>query len=84
MGYCRETTRAEIARVIDQFGAAARVMDQFGAAADAGFDAMGLHFGHLYLPSSCLSPSINRRKDECGGQGCGALGPLRANGLPLH
>ncbi len=61
MGYCREITRAEIATVIGQFGIAARV------AADAGFDAVELHFGHLYLPSSFLSPLINRRKDEYGG-----------------
>lgn len=61
MSYCREITRDEIARVIDRFGAAARV------AADAGFDAVELHFGHLYLPSSFLSPLINRRKDEYGG-----------------
>jgi 2,4-dienoyl-CoA reductase-like NADH-dependent reductase (Old Yellow Enzyme family) len=61
MAYCREITRAEIAVVIDQFGAAAQV------AIDAGFDAVELHFGHLYLPSSFLSPLINRRKDEYGG-----------------
>jgi 2,4-dienoyl-CoA reductase-like NADH-dependent reductase (Old Yellow Enzyme family) len=61
MAYCREITRAEIAAVIDQFGNAARV------AADAGFDAVELHFGHLYLPSSFLSPLINRRKDDYGG-----------------
>lgn len=61
MAYCREITRAEIAEVIDQFGRAAQV------AVDAGFDAIELHFGHLYLPSSFLSPLINRRKDEYGG-----------------
>ncbi len=61
MGYCRQITRSEIATVIDQFGVAARV------AADAGFDAVELHFGHLYLPSSFLSPLINRRTDEYGG-----------------
>ncbi|OBI90696.1 NADH:flavin oxidoreductase [Mycobacterium sp. 1245805.9] len=61
MGYCRAIPRAGIATVIDQFGAAARV------AADAGFDAVELHFGHLYLPSSFLSPIINRRRDEYGG-----------------
>lgn len=61
MSYCREISRDEIARVIDQFGAAARV------AADACFDAVELHFGHLYLPSSFLSPLINRRKDDYGG-----------------
>lgn len=59
--YCREIRRDEIAAVIDQFGAAAEV------AVDAGFDAVELHFGHLYLPSSFLSPLINRRTDEYGG-----------------
>ncbi|KHO24952.1 NADH:flavin oxidoreductase [Mycolicibacterium setense] len=59
--YCREITRTEIDTVITQFGDAARV------ALDAGFDAVELHFGHLYLPSSFLSPLINRRKDEYGG-----------------
>jgi 2,4-dienoyl-CoA reductase-like NADH-dependent reductase (Old Yellow Enzyme family) len=59
--YCREITRDEIRRVIDQFGTAAQV------AVDAGFDAVELHFGHLYLPSSFLSPLINRRRDEYGG-----------------
>lgn len=59
--YCREIRRDEIARVVDQFGDAADV------AVTAGFDAVELHFGHLYLPSSFLSPLINRRKDEFGG-----------------
>src|SRR5699024_3450939 len=49
MTYCKEITRAEIAAVIDQFEAAAKV------AVAAGFDAVELHFGHLYLPSSFLS-----------------------------
>jgi 2,4-dienoyl-CoA reductase-like NADH-dependent reductase (Old Yellow Enzyme family) len=61
MAYCREITRAEIHSVIDDFGRAAQV------AIDAGFDAVELHFGHLYLPSSFLSPLVNRRKDEYGG-----------------
>lgn len=59
--YCREIRQDEISRVIDQFGEAARV------AVTAGFDAVELHFGHLYLPSSFLSPLINRRKDAYGG-----------------
>ncbi len=59
--YCREIRRDEIAIVIEQFADAAQV------AVDAGFDAVELHFGHLYLPSSFLSPLINRRKDEYGG-----------------
>ncbi|OBH80587.1 NADH:flavin oxidoreductase [Mycobacterium scrofulaceum] len=61
LAYCRAITRDEIATVIDQFGAATQL------AIDAGFDAVELHFGHLYLPSSFLSPLINRRKDEYGG-----------------
>ncbi|MGB5795515.1 MAG: NADH:flavin oxidoreductase [Mycolicibacter algericus] len=61
LAYCREIRRDEIRVVIDQFAAAAQV------AVDAGFDAVELHFGHLYLPSSFLSPLINRRKDEYGG-----------------
>jgi 2,4-dienoyl-CoA reductase-like NADH-dependent reductase (Old Yellow Enzyme family) len=59
--YCREITRDEIASVTEQFAAAAQV------AVDAGFDAVELHYGHLYLPSSFLSPLINRRKDAYGG-----------------
>jgi 2,4-dienoyl-CoA reductase-like NADH-dependent reductase (Old Yellow Enzyme family) len=61
MAYCREITGDEIRSVIDQFGVAAQI------AIDAGFDAVELHFGHLYLPSSFLSPLINRRGDEYGG-----------------
>ncbi|MBO0676706.1 NADH:flavin oxidoreductase [Mycolicibacterium sp. S2-37] len=59
--YCRAITRDEIKVVIDQFGDAAQV------AVAAGFDAVELHLGHLYLPSSFLSPLMNRRKDEYGG-----------------
>ncbi|KAA0114638.1 NADH:flavin oxidoreductase [Mycolicibacterium sp. P9-22] len=61
MAYCRMITRTEIHEVVDQFGAAAQI------AVDSGFDAVELHFGHLYLPSSFLSPLINRRRDEYGG-----------------
>jgi 2,4-dienoyl-CoA reductase-like NADH-dependent reductase (Old Yellow Enzyme family) len=61
MAYCRATTVDEIGAVIRQFGRAAQV------AVDAGFDAVELHFGHLYLPSSFLSPLINRRTDGYGG-----------------
>lgn len=61
MEYCREIKREEIPRVIDQFGQAAKI------AVEAGFDAVELHFGHNYLPSSFLSPLLNRRKDEYGG-----------------
>jgi 2,4-dienoyl-CoA reductase-like NADH-dependent reductase (Old Yellow Enzyme family) len=59
--YCREITRAEIAAVTEQFARAAKI------AIEAGFDAVELHFGHLYLPSSFLSPLLNRRRDGYGG-----------------
>ncbi len=59
--YCREITSAEIQAVIDQFGRAAEI------AVEAGFDAVELHLGHNYLPSSFLSSLLNRRKDEYGG-----------------
>lgn len=61
LAYCRAITREEISTVIGQFSAATQV------AIEAGFDAVELHFGHLYLPSSFLSPLINRRSDEYGG-----------------
>lgn len=52
---------AEIREATRQFADAAEL------AVEAGFDAVELHFGHLYLPSSFLSPWINKRKDEYGG-----------------
>ena len=59
--FCREVTKAEIATLIQQFADSAEV------AADAGFDAIELHFGHLYIVSAFFSPWINKRKDEYGG-----------------
>lgn len=58
---CRPITRDEMTKVIEQFAEAAEV------AADSGFDAIELHFGHLYLVSAFFSPWINKRKDEYGG-----------------
>ena len=58
---CREIGREEMKTIIRQFADAAEV------AADADFDAIELHFGHLYLVSSFFSPWINKRKDEYGG-----------------
>ncbi|WP_413531602.1 NADH:flavin oxidoreductase [Empedobacter brevis] len=58
---CREIGREEMKTIIRQFADAAEV------AADANFDAIELHFGHLYLVSSFFSPWINKRKDEYGG-----------------
>lgn len=58
---CRAISLKEMDEVIEQFADAAAV------AADAGFDAVELHFGHLYLVSSFFSPWINKRKDQYGG-----------------
>lgn len=57
----REITVAEIHQVTRQFADAAEL------AVEAGFDAVELHFGHLYLISSFLSPWMNKRKDAYGG-----------------
>lgn len=51
----------EIHEATRQFADAAEL------AVEAGFDAVELHFGHLYLPSAFLSPWINKRKDGYGG-----------------
>jgi len=52
---------AEIDEVVGQFAAGARML------ADAGFDAVELHFGHHYLVSAFLSPRWNKRTDSYGG-----------------
>lgn len=52
---------AEIGDVVGQFAAGARML------ADAGFDAIELHFGHHYLISAFLSPRWNKRTDDYGG-----------------
>jgi 2,4-dienoyl-CoA reductase-like NADH-dependent reductase (Old Yellow Enzyme family) len=57
----KAVTTDQIARIIGDFAAAATVV------ADAGFDAVEIHFGHGYLPSEFLSPRLNRRTDEWGG-----------------
>ena len=55
------SNRHDIARITADFvSAATRV-------ADAGCDAVELHFGHGYLPSEFLSPKLNKRTDEWGG-----------------
>lgn len=59
--FTRAASEDDLRRVIGDFARAAKI------AADAGFDALELHFGHGYLISSFLSPSLNRRKDGWGG-----------------
>jgi 2,4-dienoyl-CoA reductase-like NADH-dependent reductase (Old Yellow Enzyme family) len=57
----RALSKGEIARIVDDFGAAA------GRAQEVGFDAVQLHFAHGYLGSQFLSPRHNQRKDGYGG-----------------
>lgn len=54
-------TEADLARVTEDFANAAR------RAVEAGFDVIEVHLGHNYLPSSFLSPKLNRRTDKWGG-----------------
>ncbi|MGS4344329.1 NADH:flavin oxidoreductase [Myroides odoratus] len=61
MQTCRAITIPEMKEIVNQFADAAEV------AVEAGFDAIELHFGHLYLVSSFFSPWINKRTDEYGG-----------------
>jgi 2,4-dienoyl-CoA reductase-like NADH-dependent reductase (Old Yellow Enzyme family) len=61
MGFTRAVTEDDIARITADFANAATL------AADAGFDAVELHFGHGYLLSAFLSPRLNKRTDEYGG-----------------
>jgi len=57
----REMTRADMARVRDQYVAAAR------RGSECGFDMLELHMAHGYLHASFISPVTNRRNDEYGG-----------------
>jgi 2,4-dienoyl-CoA reductase-like NADH-dependent reductase (Old Yellow Enzyme family) len=61
MTVVKAATPAQLDEVVADFGRAAVV------AVDAGFDAVEVHLGHNYLPSSFLSPNLNKRKDEFGG-----------------
>jgi 2,4-dienoyl-CoA reductase-like NADH-dependent reductase (Old Yellow Enzyme family) len=51
----------DLARIVGDHASAAVL------AADAGFDAVELHFGHNYLVSAFFSPLLNRRNDGYGG-----------------
>jgi 2,4-dienoyl-CoA reductase-like NADH-dependent reductase (Old Yellow Enzyme family) len=57
----RQLAEAEVAKLPDQFAAAAR------RAVDAGFDAIELHFAHGYLVHQFYSPLSNTRTDRYGG-----------------
>jgi 2,4-dienoyl-CoA reductase-like NADH-dependent reductase (Old Yellow Enzyme family) len=57
----REISPDGIDEVVGDFAMGARTL------ADAGFDAVELHFGHHYLVSAFLSPKWNRRTDDYGG-----------------
>ncbi|HLP52043.1 MAG TPA: NADH:flavin oxidoreductase [Chitinophagales bacterium] len=57
----REATAEDIARVINDFVAAARRAEQ------AGFDGIELHGAHGYLLHQFLSTATNKRTDEWGG-----------------
>ena len=57
----REITLDEIPMMIDAYAQAAR------RAQAAGFDAVQLHGAHGYLINQFLSPFVNRRTDEWGG-----------------
>jgi 2,4-dienoyl-CoA reductase-like NADH-dependent reductase (Old Yellow Enzyme family) len=61
MGLVKGATRAQIREVIGDFERAAQV------AIDAGFDVLEVHLGHNYLPSSFMSPNLNKRTDDYGG-----------------
>jgi len=57
----REMTVAEIGEMIEKFAQACRRVKE------AGFDGVQLHGGHGYLISNFISPYMNRRTDEYGG-----------------
>lgn len=57
----RELTTAECWRIINDYGDAAV------RAKKAGFDTVEVHAGHGYLPVQFMSPNVNRRVDEFGG-----------------
>ena len=61
MSVVKAATTAQIDEVVGQFA------DATAVAVDAGFDAVEVHLGHNYLPSSFMSPNLNRRKDDYGG-----------------
>jgi len=61
----------EIARVLDSYAEAAAVFVQ------AGVDGIEIHCAHEALPQTFLSPAMNRRRDEWGGDALGRTKFLR-------
>lgn len=61
MRFTRAVDDDDIARIIGDFATAASLLR------DSGFDAVEVHLGHGYLPSSFLSPALNKRRDRWGG-----------------
>ena len=57
----RSATTHDLGRVVAEFASATSLLRS------AGFDAVEVHMGHGYLLSAFLSPSLNRRRDEWGG-----------------
>lgn len=57
----RPLTKEELESIAKDYGRAAR------RAVNAGFDLVEIHAGHSYLISQFLSPTMNDRKDEFGG-----------------
>src|SRR5260370_34736196 len=58
----REMTKADIARVREEFVQATRRAERIG------YDLVEMHAGHGYLGHEFLSPISNRRTDEYGGR----------------
>ncbi len=68
----REMTLSELEQLVDAYAQAARRVKQ------AGFDAVQIHGAHGYLVSQFLSPFVNKRSDEWGGDFHGRMRFLRA------
>lgn len=56
----KAATEDDIQRILKDFERAGQL------AAESGFDAVEVHLGHNYLPSSFLSPRLNKRQDDWG------------------